>query len=77
MRLIPFEVETELLFWQNNLKHTNGAQIRLSPRVNKIVYSDASDKSYGGYIVKDLVKQLPEGTSTKEKFQPAQRIASC
>lgn len=68
VRLIPFEVETELLFWQNNLKHTNGAQIRLSPHVNKIVYSDASDKSYGGYIVQRFGETVARGDFDKREI---------
>ena len=68
VRLIPFEVETEVLFWQNNLKHTNGAQIRLSPHVNKIVYSDASDKSYGGYIVQRFGETVARGDFDKREI---------
>ena len=61
LRIIPFEVKTELLFWQNNLKQANGVQINFSPHVNKIVYSDASGKGYGGYIVQKFGETIARG----------------
>ena len=68
-KLIPLAMKTELLFWQSNLKQSNVLQIKHSPQVNKIVYSDASGKGYGGYIVQKFGKTIARGDFSVSEIQ--------
>ena len=45
------EALLELKFWLYNLEMYNGQNIWHSPAAYRLVYSDASDTGYGGYIV--------------------------
>ena len=48
---ISHEAEMELRFWLGQLKCFNGQNIWHSPSAIRVVYSDASDTGYGGYVV--------------------------
>ena len=41
----------ELVFWWSNLGHLNGCRNWFKSTKVRVVYSDASDTRYGGYIV--------------------------
>ena len=45
------EVRGELCFWAKSLVSYNGQPIRYKPSAVRVVYSDASNVGYGGYIV--------------------------
>lgn len=48
----------ELNFWDRNVSHLNGKNLFDDPHVfDSVVYSDASEQGYGGYIVS--TKQQP------------------
>ena len=49
--LIPDCVINELKFWQSNLDSYNGFSIKHQHTPSRIVYSDASDTGYGGFVV--------------------------
>ena len=48
------EVCEELLFWFNNLDLYNGHKIRTNNSITKVVFSDASEKGYGSFIIEKL-----------------------
>ena len=48
------EVKGELKIWLKNLDAKNGHNIKHNPTITKIIYSDASDSGYGGYILQQL-----------------------
>ena len=48
---ISHETKMELRFWLGQLKCFNGQNIWHSPSAIRVVYSDASDTGYGGYVV--------------------------
>ena len=41
----------ELRFWQQSLHHMNGKAILIDSKVDRVVYSDASNVAFGGYTV--------------------------
>ena len=45
------EAQAELSFWSSNLDKFNAQPIWHSPSAVRVVYSDASDTGYGGYVV--------------------------
>ena len=49
---IDSEARKELQFWVNELVNFNGQNIWHSASAIRIVYTDASDTGYGGYMVK-------------------------
>ena len=59
------ELRNEIEFWRRNLKVQNGFQIKVNHVTAKIVYSDASDFGYGGFVVQHLGNILAQG-----KFSP-------
>ena len=50
LQLSP-EAQAELSFWSSNLEKFNAQPIWHSPSAVRVVYSDASDTGYGGYVV--------------------------
>lgn len=71
LRPISFNLRTELLFWRSNLSRCNGLSMTINTQVNKVVYSDASDIGYGGYIVHALDKIIAKG-----QFDPEEKGTS-
>ena len=55
--VITPEASQELMFWLREIAKFNGRYIWPRPSAVRMVYSDASDVGYGGYIVEhgDLV----------------------
>ena len=45
------EAKAELLFWESNLENYNAQPIWHSPSAVRVVYSDASNSGFGGYVV--------------------------
>ncbi len=61
------DVTGELLFWVNNLISVNGYSIKPQHAITKIVYSDASDHSYGAFIVEKLGNEIAHGTFSHQE----------
>ena len=61
-RTLPSQVKEEFAFWTQNLDVINGHKIRNNPVVTKIVYSDASDTGFGGYIMHRMDNTVAQGT---------------
>ena len=60
--------KSELHFWDKNLKASNGFRIKKGYETTKVVYSDASESGYGGYILQKLGNVMARGTfHTNEK----------
>ena len=51
----------ELKFWKGNLNAINGYKIKDEHIITKVIYSDASDYAYGGYIVQKLGNIISHG----------------
>ena len=66
-RIIPENVIEELKFWLHNLDNKNGHRIKNNPTITKVIYSDASDKGYGGYIVQILGKTIAQGKFSRQE----------
>ena len=58
---------SELKFWQQNLTHVNGYAIKNTYAITKIIYSDASCHSYGGYMVQNLGNVIAHGAFSRRK----------
>ena len=48
---MSLEAMDELKFWAANLEEYNAQPIWYTPSAVRVVYSDASNTGYGGYIV--------------------------
>ena len=60
----------EILFWKENLNFVNGYKIKENHAITKVVYTDASEHSYGGYILQKRGNVIAHGTfSNLEKGQ--------
>ena len=57
----------ELRFWRENLDSLNGYTIKDRHAVTKVVYTDASDHSHGGYIVQKLGNIIAHGSFSEEE----------
>lgn len=60
-KILSFELIDELKFWLSNLEDSNGLKMRYTPQVTKIVYSDASNNSYGGFLIQELGQVIARG----------------
>ena len=63
------EVRREIAFWSDNLRKNNGYQIKHTHAFTKIVYSDASDHGYGGYIAEKLGDVIARGVFTEQEAE--------
>ena len=63
---VPPEGALELQFWLLILEQYNGQSIWHSPSAVWLVYSDANDTGYGGYII-DYVSQIAHGQWSPEE----------
>jgi len=61
---LPEGVLTELHFWLENIKKSNGYRIKHNPTVTQIAFSDASGSGYGGYIIEKQQKFIACGKFT-------------
>ena len=48
---LPAQAHEELEFWQTNVQFLNGRSILFNSGTTRVVYSDASNTGYGGYVV--------------------------
>ncbi|XP_057308177.1 uncharacterized protein LOC130646058 [Hydractinia symbiolongicarpus] len=60
-------LKSDLLFWYRNLFNTNGYQIKKNTLTTKVIYSDASDSGYGGYVMQRLGDIIARGNFTSEE----------
>ena len=67
-RLIDNLLFEELSFWLRNLENTNGFEIRQNQATSKIIYSDASNSGYGGYIVEKSGKWIAKGNFARAEI---------
>lgn len=51
MLTLSSEAMQELAFWASSLEEYNAQRIWHSPSAVRVVYSDASDTGYGGFVV--------------------------
>ena len=68
LSILPNEVIKELQFWKKGLSHNNGFRIRPSQVTSKVVFSDASNNGYGGYIVDRLGDIICKGFFTRDEI---------
>ena len=67
---ISTECKNELKFWFRNLSIGNGHTIKQQHTTSQILFTDASDKSYGSFILKRLEKRICFGNFSQfEKTQ--------
>ena len=59
--LLSSAVREELVFWRGNLDSLNGYKIKEMHAFTKVVYSDASDTGFGGYVVEKLGNVIAQG----------------
>ena len=59
---LPQLVAEELTFWSNSIESCNGFTIKHKPSPDKIVFSDASDTGYGGYVVQNKGYEIASGS---------------
>ena len=59
------EVRDEISFWIGNLDRVNGYHLAQTHAFTKVVYSDASDHGYGGYIAEKLGNVIARGSFTE------------
>ena len=63
------EVRQELHFWERGLNHNNDFRVKENHLTTKIVYSDASEHGYGGFIVNHLGNIVSRGSFTENEKQ--------
>lgn len=59
---LPKNVLTELDFWLKNINLYNGFQIKKNCVISKVVYTDASNHSYGGFVMTRLGNLIAKGS---------------
>lgn len=57
---LPLNAKAELEFWFRNIDCLSGKPIWFNPGATRIVYSDASESGYGGYMV-ELGPEIAHG----------------
>ena len=65
---INFETKNELQFWNENIKNYNGYTFKPYPTTAKVIFTDASEKGYGGFICERLSKKLCVGQFTNKEI---------
>ena len=75
-KLVPDSVRQELTFWTRNLDDENGHTMKSNPTISKIIYSDASDTGYGGYILQKLGNTVAQGRFRPRNKTPVPHIAN-
>ena len=66
-RSLSSDIIEELQFWAGNLSELNGYAIKQSHAITKIAYTDASEHSYGGYILTKLGRAIAHSSYTTEQ----------
>ena len=67
--ILPMECVNEISFWLNNLEKSNGFSIKLEDTATKILYTDASNTGYGGYLVQQEGNLVARGRFKEEERQ--------
>ena len=61
------EARREIMFWSESIVAHNGYRIKPKHAITKVVYSDASNDGYGGYIVSKLDKPIAQGSFNEKQ----------
>ena len=61
---IEREVKDEINFWVQNIDEVNGYELKRKHAHTKVVYSDASENGFGGYIAEHLGDVIAKGSFT-------------
>ena len=56
------EVIAELKFWQGNIRKASGFKMKGSTITTKVIFSDASDHGYGGFVMTRLGNVVAKGS---------------
>ena len=59
--ILDDETLSELHFWNSNIDSFNGYTYKPKPVTTKLIFTDASDSGYGGFICTQLGKQICTG----------------
>ena len=68
------EVRDEIAFWSDSINSVNGFQVKPTHAFTKVVYSDASDQGYGGYIAEKLGAVIARGSFTPEEAEGSSTV---
>lgn len=56
------DTKSELKFWSKNLKNHDGYSMKHSPAHTKVIFSDASDSGFGGFVCEKLNRKVCAGS---------------
>jgi len=56
------ESKSEVLFWHDNIDSYNGYTFKPHPVTTKLMFTDASDKGYGGFVCERLNQKICSGS---------------
>ena len=57
-KLVSKNVKEELEFWRDNINIYNGYTFKPRPLTSCLLFTDASDEGYGGFVLKHLNKEI-------------------
>ena len=57
-KIVSKSVKEELKFWRNNINIYNGYTLKPRPLTSCLLFTDASDEGYGGFVLKHLNKEI-------------------
>ena len=57
-KLISKNVKEELEFWRDNINIYNGCTFKPRPLTSCLLFTDASDEGYGGFVLKHLLSKI-------------------
>ena len=69
LTILPTEVESGMKFWEENISKIKTFRIKSKPEITRIVFSDASGRGYGGYVVEKLGRQVAKGSFGESEIQ--------
>ena len=61
----------ELDFWFKNIRNKNGYRIKSDPQITRVIFTDASEFGFGGFLVTKIGQEVAKGT-----FSAAERKTS-
>ena len=62
--VLDAETRIEIEFWLKNINSSNGYRIKPNHAITKIVFSDASNHSFGGFIINKMGNVIAHDSST-------------
>ena len=71
---LKISTRDELCFWLENLKSLNGYSIKPKPVTTKVLFTDASEKGYGGYTCNRLSKIICKGNFTPTEMSTSSTL---